>query len=148
MTKFFKGLTYLVLLVFVVAYFSGALDDSPSKSKLSDEKIASMDEFLAPEICLEFAENKIRAEDEWKGKIAKVKGQIRSIAVDAFGAPFMLLDCSPILGKKVRFVLPKEDKSKLKDFSIGDFVTGVGTVKPAVLGEIWIEDVRIVKKGL
>lgn len=148
MKKVIKISSYIVLLIFVIAYFSGALDSPPAKKELSNEKIASMDEFLAPEVCLEFAKNKIRAEEEWKGKLAKVKGQIKSISVDAFGAPFMLLDCSPVLGKSVRIVLPKEDKSKLNDFSIGDFVTGVGTVKPAVLGEIWFEDAQIVKKGL
>lgn len=149
MKKVIKISSFIVLLLFVIGYFSGgASDSSPAKKELSNEKIASMDEFLAPEVCLEFEKNKIRAEEQWKGKIAKVKGQIKSISVDAFGAPFMLLDCSPVLGRSVRIVLPKEDKSKLNDFSIGDFVTGVGTVKPAVLGEIWVENTQIVKKGL
>lgn len=139
-----------IIVAGVLAFFGGAFDDSSPTGvrALSSEKITSMPGFLAPEVCMEFKSNKIRAEQEWNGKIAKITGQIEHIAVDVFGYPFILLDCNPVMPGSVRFVLPKDGKAELSKLSVGEFVTGVGIFKSAVLYEIWLEDVLIINKGL
>jgi uncharacterized protein len=106
------------------------------------QRYANMDQFIAPEICAEYADNPIAAEKQFKGKLVKIYGPIERIAVDAFGTPFLLISGKPVRCS-VRLNFPKNKVSSLEVLRRGDFITAVCKTSNKILSEIVTDECQL-----
>ena len=144
---------------FIVRHDRAALNQgqaqtpTPAPSKVSptpplappnqpSQRYANMDQFIAPEICAEYADNPIAAEKQFKGKLVKIYGPIERIAVDVFGTPFLLISGSPVRCS-VRLNFPKNKVSSLEVLRRGEFITAVCKTSNKILSEIITEECQL-----
>ena len=106
------------------------------------QRYASMDQFIAPEICAKYADNPIAAEKQFKGKLVKIYGPIERIAVDAFGTPFILISGRPV-PCSVRLNFPKNKGSTLEDLRRGEFITAVCKATNKILTNIMTDECQL-----
>ena len=106
------------------------------------QRYASMDQFIAPEICAKYADNPIAAEKQFKGKLIKIYGPIERIAVDAFGTPFILISGRPV-PCSVRLNFPKNKVSTLEDLRRGEFITAVCKTTNKILTNIMTDECQL-----
>lgn len=161
MAKFIKGCFTLVggffVLVFILAVIGNmgrqngqTRNNSTSTNQAPAQQAAKAPEPPAPvatvnvsEILKSYENNKIKAEQTYKGKRLRIKGVVASIGSDVLDLPYVTIGTGASFEvPQIQCYFPKENAGQLANLDKGQSLTVEGTVDDYVMN-VMVQDCRL-----
>ena len=96
------------------------------------------------EICSEYEDNEVSADNKYKGKKVAITGTIERIIKSGFSDDPIIVFKGTFI-KDVRFYFSKDSNNEISNLSKGDKITIVGTCKGMTLGDVVLHKCKILE---
>ena len=96
------------------------------------------------EICSEYEDNEVSADNKYKGKKVAITGTIERIIKSGFSDDPIIVFKGTFI-KDVRFYFSKDSNNEISNLSKGDEITIVGTCKGMTLGDVVLHKCKILE---